>query len=502
MPTQEVSVLIIDAGSYRIRDNTALINAIDFIESNNNCHMILIPVFVIHPSVRSKHNQLRLVVEIMKDMYDKFKEFDIKLHCFCKDVVTVIKLISETAQIKNVFINRSYNCPEKNNVRDLEIISEAFGFNLMLSNDAVLFDKSELYLSSPDIVCTDLISKHNMNVDEYRKIYIDKKSMDYVRIRKPDRRDYSELFDIFHHNKYDNYDDYNNYDDYDNYDNYDYSFNQYQSYDQKINRKFNQISNQKFREELDVESIYEKKSHHISSKIWDDLTIIATKKNLQPINYLKNAIINGSRSKAIKILKLIDKSFNDISFINNRYFLLNPYMRYGVLSVREIYHKLHKYCYENNLFTINKSPTMMYLTHRDFVFNTIDDPSPSPTLKNQSSQTDENTTENVVNEEIINEEIFVNANTDNIIINCGLRQMMIQGILDPRVKIYMYNYFKMYDKKNKWIHDKYYSSLLDFDDLTDDTLIDMAKQISVTDVDPQTYIQSKNLQSYIDNWHV
>ena len=43
-------------------------------------------------------------------------------------------------------------------------------------------------------------------------------------------------------------------------------------------------------------------------------------------------------------------------------------------------------------------------------------------------------------------------------------------------------------------------NLLDFDELIDDTLIEMAKGIE-TNIDPQEYIKSKNIQSYIDAWH-
>lgn len=441
---KKVSILIIDGGSYRIRDNTALINAIESVDMDNGSK--LLPVFVIHPSLRLKSNQkqLRFVVEIMRDINTKFAEFDIHLHCFCKDITTIIKHISESVSIKDIFINKSYNYPEKLNTRDLEMISESFGFDLICSNDALLINKSELYVASPDIVCTDIISRDNMKLDEYRSRYIDKKSTDYVNVRKPDRRDYFELFDTY-------------------------------------SNVF--IKNTKlFKEELNIPKILSQKSYQISSKIWEDLIKISNRNRIQPIEYFRAITINGSRHYAAKLLKSlsVEQSHND--------YMLNAYIRYGILSVREIYHKLNK-LYEN----FYNSPTMLYLTHRDYIFNTIDDAMQKCEHKiNNSSETK------------INSDVFISANTDNIIVNCGIRQMMIQGILNPHIRTYMYNYFKIHDEKYcsdaYKIYEKYFMSLIDFDDLIDEIITKMNK--TNTDGDVQNYIKAKNLQSYIDTWNI
>ena len=169
----------------------------------------------------------------------------------------------------------------------------------------------------------------------------------------------------------------------------------------------------------------------------------------QAIDYFKSITLNGSRSQAVKRLKVLsdNSTSKTTNNSNDTHYQLYPYIRYGVLSVREIYHKFHKRCYDNDnndnnnnnkpSFGISKSPIMLYLTHRDYIFNTIDDPIARPTVTTIAPDNDDNNTDN-------DEIIMTMANTGNIIVDCGIRQMMIQGVLDPRIKNYVYNYFKIH----------------------------------------------------------
>lgn len=483
-PIECVSVMIIDGGSYRTNDNTALIQAMKdsetlgktltldktldktLGETHGEARADLIFVFLINPVYKTRTHQKHFIYDIMKTMYLDFKKNGIFLHCFCEDVVTVIKSITHSVNIKNIYMNESISYPEILNVQKLKIVSSDYDFNLKISNDVFIQPIPKESASNISYPC--FVHEH-----------INKNSPKHIFVPKPDCRDFDELCAL--------YNDSINYDEF--------------SFNHEIN--MNMIDN------ID-------KKYNISKDIWRTFDLINKRNNIDTAERFKLLNIKASRYKAFKFLKQQKKHAE-----SEDYYVLFPYIKYGILSVREFYHKLVDNCYNDNDLNLSNSKLMTYFVQRDYesqISRHVD----SQVSGDSESQISYFTIEEnamLKDQSHVSVSDFMTAQTYIPLIDAGIRQMEIQGIMHPCVKKIVYMFARIIMINNSTndltnnstnnstnnesdITERYFQKLIDYDYVMDH---DMWINGKISDMknfkmDMGEYIRSNKLENYINEW--
>jgi deoxyribodipyrimidine photolyase len=426
----QINVMMIDGGSYRTQDNTALIRSLK--ESGNQSNLIF--VFVINPVYKKRTHQKYFISGIMKNMCKDFEENDINLHCFCDDVITVIKSITKTVKIGNLYINRSICYPEKLNVKKLQIVAADYEFELKISDDVFIQNLGQDYDHAHTLA-------REITYPIYIRDFINKSSPKHEHIPKPDCRELTELFAL--------YNDSINYDDL------------------------------LFDNEIDIRSNIDN-NYNIGRDIWGSFDAINKKNNIDSGERFKMLNIKRSRQKGFKLLKR-QKKYAE----SEDYYMLYPYIKHGILSIRELYHKLVDNCYNDMPdrceLNLSNSKIMSYLVRRDY-----------------NSQTHNHLLkiDTVVRRQMVNISAFIVAKTGIHIIDAGIRQMEIQGIIHPCVKIILYSFVR--DATH--INEQYFQKLIDYDYVIDHDMWINAEPFDMMSNIIDQYIKLNKLEEYMRSW--
>lgn len=452
-----VSVMMIDGGSYRTQDNTALIRALR--ESRDQSELIF--VFVMNPVYKARTHQKHFINDIMKSMYLEFKEKDIKLHCFCEDVITVIKSITKRVQIKNLFLNRSICYPEQLNVKKIQMVADDYGFELKISDDVFIQNLGQDY----DHART--LSKE-ITYTAYIHDFINRHSPKHEHVPKPDCRELTEL--CAQYNDSINYDDFS------------------------------------FDHEIDIKTNVEK-NYNIGKDVWGSFDTVNKKNNIDTGERFKVLNNKGSRQKGFKLLKAQKKHAE-----SENYYMLYPYIKHGVLSIREVYHKLVDNCYIGHVLDLTTSNVMSYLVRRDYNSQThhhvmigsdkqVDKrPISDPTIKTSGSD-------------------LMTAKTGIGLIDAGIRQMEIQGTIHPHVKKIIYSFVRdivtnvsgpssepMPEtlQSHSHVDENYFQKLLDYDYVVDHDVWTTSEPFDTINHDHKIkeYIRLNNLDDYMKSWSI
>ena len=411
--------LLVFNGIYRIKDNTALLNALN--KTDN-----LIPIFILEQNYQKKYHHRNFLYNVMKEMYNEFKKHNIHLYCFSLDISSIIKTIIKKVSIKSIYINKTYTYPEILTDKSLQHICGKYDIELNISNDILL-----THIKNP------------LNYELYIDTYYTLNTNTSVGIEQPDIR----------------------------------------TLDTLITRYPNVFGKTKyiFEKCIDIEKTNYKYEFNILGKIWNDFIDI----NGDDYKYkFKNILIKGTRHDAINILN--EQTFNETT----DYYNILPYIRYGILSSREVFHKIVKQHYIGPILNITKSPITQYLLKRDHIYNlsrfNIDR---VYNIKQQKIRTIQK----------INKDIFINAKTTIPIIDACIRQINIQGYTDPKIKFIMYRYYKLYVIKP----DKdptYFNDSLDYDDLIDREMWNSIIDSTTNYLDIVVYTNRHNIKQTINKW--
>lgn len=432
-----VSVVLIDGGSYRTQDNTALIKALKDSRTSKD----LIFVFLINPVYKTRTHQKHFIYDIMKNMYLDFKEKDILLHCFCDDVVSVIKIITKQVKIKNLYMNRSINYPERLNVKKLQTISTSYDFKLNISDDVCVQKMDQRYDHSQD---------QEISFASYINDFVNKNSPNHECVPKPDCRELTELC---------------------------------AHYNDSINYNVSAFEN-----EINFQHIVEK-TYNISKEIWSSFNIINKRMGTNTTERFKVLNNKWSRQKAFKLLKSQKKQSE-----SDNYYVLFSYIKHGILSSREIYHKIVDNCYEGCVLDLRNSKLMQHLVRRDYNFQTYRE-------VRDVNKSDYNyiISQNLETKKMAHDMMF--GITGIHIIDAGIRQMEIQGIIHPSVKKIVYSYAR-HIVKDPIIDERYFQKLIDYDYVLDHEIWESNPCVTVDYFNSMMYqyIKDHNLESYIDEW--
>lgn len=257
--------------------------------------------------------------------------------------------------------------------------------------------------------------------------------------------------------------------------------NTYTLYD-LINIYINVFSNTKyiFNKCIDIEHTNYKYEFNISGKIWNDYIDI----NGDEYKYkFKNMLIKGTREDAIDILN--SQSINTTV----DYYNLIPYIRHGVISSREVFHKIVKQQYTRSTLNISNSPIMQYLLKRDHIYN-LNKFDTNRIYNNQ----------NILTLPTISIDTFINANTGIPIIDACIRQLAIEGYTDPKIKFILYRYYKIYVIKTDNKPSSQFSNNIDYDELIDREMWNSIIDTTSNYLDVVSYINRYNLKYTINKW--
>lgn len=446
---QYVSVMMIDGGSYRTQDNTALIRSLK--ESNNQSDLIF--VFLMNPVYKTRTHQKHFINDIMKSMYTEFEEKDIKLHCFCADVITVIKSITKIMKIKNLYINRSICYPEQLNVNKLQTVADDYDFKLKISDDVFIQNLGQDYDHSRTL-------SQEITYSAYIHDFINKTSPKHEQVPKPDCRELTELCAQYNDSiRYDEI-----------------------IFDNEIEYRFN----------VD-------KNYNIGRDVWGSFDLINKKNNIDSGERFKMLNIKGSRQKGFKLLKA-QKKYAE----SENYYMLYPYIKHGILSIRELYHKLVDNCYNDQELDLSNSKLMSYLVRRDYISQTYHHVSNSnknlPIPEKQSPDLCIN----------ISASDLIIAKTGIGLIDAGIRQMEIQGTIHPYVKKILYSFIRditsvKADKQSMSIvGENYFQKLIDYDYVIDHDMwisaepFDLMNYVHIIN----EYIKTNKLEDYMKMWGI
>jgi len=386
----------------------------------------LIPIFIFDKYYQKKQHHRDFMFNIMKEMYNEFKKNNIYLYCFSLDISSIIKNITKITSIKSIYINKTYTYPESIIDKSLVYICKNYDIELNIYNDILLTE-----IDKP--LNYDLYIDTFYTLDTKTTIYID----------KPDTRT---LYNLI---------------------------KSYPNVFSKTRYIFNKC--------IDIENTDFKQSFNISGKIWNDFIEI---NGNDYSSKFKNLIIKGTRKDGINILN--EQKYNE----TYNYYILLPYIRFGIISSREVYHKIVTQYYNGLLLNISKSSILQYLLKRDHIYNLNRFDSYrvfNPIKYKQQTK------------KIISKDIFINANTNIPVIDACIRQIIIQGITDPKIKFIMYRYYKLY-VINKDTDPTYFNNSLDYDDLIDREMWNSIIDSKSNYLDVDSYINRHNIKHTINKW--